>query len=93
MTTYDGNELRERLREKLVERWNAVVDAARAELEGELREALRIGYVEDEEVAIAVPLPRADDPAVVALIDARALALEERVTRLTLDAQIASVLT
>lgn len=93
MTTYDGNELRERLREKLVERWNYAADTGRQELETKLRDALKIGYLQDDDVMINVPVPRADEPWVAELIAARALALEERVTRLELDAQIALVLT
>lgn len=93
MTTYDGNELRERLRERLVERWNVAVVLAQTELRRHLRDAIMLNGTDPETFQTMTELPRADEPWVAALIEERALAMEARAIRLTLDAAVASVLT
>lgn len=94
MTTYDGGELRLALVLQLTQRWNEAATALEDQVRETLRESLRINIADgySDTFLEMTRVARADETWVAAMIEAQATYLEVVATRISLDAQVASVL-
>lgn len=92
MTTYDGNELRDALRARLTERYDARAQALEETAQEELLHLLGLSWQPGEEIPTLVTVLRSTDTGVAEKIEARAQTLEALAQSATINAQVNSVL-